>query len=133
MSFRIVKPSPMLKRLYEADADVEDGNWDVRFTPESIHKSDIAACPLSAKSGHRAVSFDHLVGASQQRERDAKAQCFRCLEIDDQLQTCDPLHRQVGRPFALENPAGINTGLLPSNEIVRSIAPLYPRKRTSPP
>src|ERR1700730_3049700 len=42
--------------------------------------------------------------------------------MDDQLNFCDLLHRQVGRPFTLENTASIDTGLSPSITNVRSIA-----------
>src|SRR5262245_60839972 len=73
------------------------------------------------QSGHKTL-FDHLVGAAEQAQRERNTQRLRSLEIDDQLDFCDLLHRQVGRPFALENPAGIDTGLPPSIKIVRSVA-----------
>ena len=37
---------------FGSKAEVTGLNWDVRFTPESGHYSDIAPCPLCAKSGH---------------------------------------------------------------------------------
>src|SRR5258708_4592938 len=53
------------------------------------------------------LSFDHLVGAAEQRERDDEAEGFRGLEVDDQLDFRRLLDRQVGWLLALENPADI--------------------------
>src|SRR5215831_73813 len=92
-------------------ADMCSATRDVRFGP----KAD--SC-IAAKQS----LFDHLVGAAEQAQRERNTQRLRSLEIDDQLDFCDLLHRQVGRPFALENPAGIDTGLPPSIKIVRSVA-----------
>jgi hypothetical protein len=52
-------------------------------------------------------SFDHLVGASEQPERDCQGERSSGLEVDDQLDFRGLLHRQVGRLLALENPAGV--------------------------
>src|SRR5262249_60360544 len=40
-------------------------------------------------------SFDHLVGAQQQLDRDFMSDCLRGLDIDDQLKPVGLLHRQV--------------------------------------
>jgi hypothetical protein len=40
-------------------------------------------------------SFDHLVGAREQRRRDFDAERLRGLEINDHLELRRPLHRQV--------------------------------------
>src|SRR5262249_47208713 len=61
-------------------------------------------------------------GGAKQRERKGETQRFSGLEIEDQLNFCDLLHRQIGRLFALETPAGVGPGLPPSIKIVRSIA-----------
>ena len=37
---------------FGSEADIEAPSPDVRFTPESGDQSDIAACPLCAKSGY---------------------------------------------------------------------------------
>ena len=42
-------------------------------------------CLLWANSGHRVNLFDHLVGATEQRQGNGNAERFGCLEIDDQL------------------------------------------------
>ena len=39
--------------------------------------------------------FDHLVGAGKQRQRDGEAERLRNLEVDDQLDIRDLLHRKV--------------------------------------
>src|SRR5271169_948509 len=42
---------------FGSKADVRRSCCDVCFTPESGHDSDIAPCPLSAKSGHGSDAF----------------------------------------------------------------------------
>ena len=56
----------------------------------------------------RRFTFDHLVGAAEQRERDGEAERLGGLEVDDQLDFRGLLDRQVGRLLALENPAGVD-------------------------
>src|SRR5271169_6684773 len=48
------------------EADITTRSSHVRFASNSGHDPDIVRCPLSAKSGHRAASFDHLVGERKQ-------------------------------------------------------------------
>ena len=50
-----------------------------------------------ANCGSAPASFDHLVGAAQQRRRYGQAQRFRRPDIDDQLKFLCCLNRQVGR------------------------------------
>src|SRR5271169_2163156 len=45
--------------------------------------------------------LDQLVGGGQQRFRDGKAERLGGLQVDDQLDFCDLLHRQIGRLLAL--------------------------------
>ena len=44
------------------------------------------------------------------RLRHGEAESFRGLEVDDQLEFHRLLDGQVGWPFALENPAGVDAG-----------------------
>src|SRR5450830_760399 len=53
--------------------------------------------------------FDHLVGAANQRQWDIQAECFRGLEIDDQIVVRLLLDREFGGLVSLDNPAGVNT------------------------
>ena len=78
--------------------------------PKSGHVRRTSQCPLSANSGHRPHSLDHLVGAADQRVWDVEAERLCGLEIDVQLDFRGLLDRQVGRLIALENPAGIDAG-----------------------
>ena len=66
------------------------------FTPNSRHRRASNPCPLSANSGHRAVSFDHLVGDGEQRRRNAYAECLCGLEVNHQIILCWGLRGQIG-------------------------------------
>ena len=46
--------------------------------------------------------FDHLVGAAEQRQGHGKTECFRGLEVDNQLDFRGLLHRQIGRFLAFD-------------------------------
>src|SRR6516162_9108584 len=73
----------------------------------------------SAKSAHltglkmrritRAVSFDHLVGATKQWERYGQTERPCGLQVDDQFDLDCLLDRHLRRLFALENSARINS------------------------
>src|SRR5215831_12941305 len=63
-----------------------------------------------AARGPSTPSFDHLVGASEQRGRNIEAERLDGLEIEDELELGPLDDRQVCWPFALKNPARINAG-----------------------
>jgi len=54
--------------------------------------------------------------------RDREAERLGGLQVDHQIQLRGTLDRQLGRPFALENATGVDTGLPPSIKKVGSIA-----------
>ena len=56
-------------------------------------------------------SFDHLVGEQLHLVGNGQAERLGGLEVDDQLDFCRLLDRQVGRLLALEDAAGVNADL----------------------
>src|SRR4051794_17471418 len=69
-----------------------------------------------------AFSFDHLVGAAEQRQWHAEAACLCGFEVYEQLDFRRLLNWQVGRLVALEYPSGIYAGLPVSGRKARAIA-----------
>src|SRR5215204_5188995 len=59
----------------------------------------------------RAVSFDHLVGAGEERWRDREAEGFSGLEVDDELDFGGLHDRQLGRLLAFQNTPNIDADL----------------------
>ena len=55
--------------------------------------------------------FDHLIGAAEHCRRNCEAECFRGLEVDDQLELDRLRDGQVGRLGPFENPSGVDAGL----------------------
>jgi hypothetical protein len=55
-------------------------------------------------------SFDQLVGAAGQGQRDGDAKRLGRLEVDVQLDLRDLLHWQISGLLALENAPGIDAG-----------------------
>src|SRR5215203_928507 len=61
------------------------------------------------------TSFDHLVGAAEQRRRHGKPERAGGFEIDHQFEFCWLHDRQVGRLRSLEDLSNINSSLANSS------------------
>src|SRR5215468_11377632 len=66
-------------------------------------------------------SFDHLVGAGEQRWRHRQAENPRGLIVDDQLELGRLRDRQVAGFFAFQHAAGVDTSLPIGIEHARSV------------
>src|SRR5215470_7588912 len=53
--------------------------------------------------------LDHLVGATEQRERECNAEGLGAPRVDDQLDSRELLYRKVCRFLALEDATGVAT------------------------
>src|SRR5215217_6326321 len=56
-----------------------------------------------SRLSQHSCSFDHLVGAGEERWRNGHAECFGNVYVDDQLKFCRLLDRKVTRLSAFEN------------------------------
>src|SRR5215813_9488311 len=61
-----------------------------------------------AARGPSTPSFNHLVGAREQRWRNVEVNCLRSSKIDHQIELRRHLDRKVGWRGALENPADVD-------------------------
>src|SRR5262249_28329478 len=75
-----------------------------------------------AARGPSTPSFDHLVGAGEQRRWHFEAKCPRGIEIDHQFELGRLAHRQVGRLGALKDTPSIESDLAPVISKAGSIA-----------
>src|SRR6516225_8052724 len=77
---------------------------------------------LDAARGPSTPSFDHLVGAAEQRDREIDPERFGDNQVDDQLDLHRLLNRQIRWLLAPENTAHVNACLTGWLYVARAIA-----------
>ena len=75
---------PIAQKMGERTA----GEWDPASTYRNFHSPGSTPAPVGN-------SFDHLVGAREQRRWNGEAESGRCLEIDDEFDLRRLLYRQL--------------------------------------
>src|SRR5262245_8960356 len=68
------------------------------------------------------LSFDHLVGAGEQRRWNIEIHGLCSGEVDHQIKLCRHLNRKIGWLRALENPADINASAAKCIRLAWSVA-----------
>src|SRR5262245_52036603 len=68
--------------------------------------SGVTSVPYGSATNSRQL-LDNLVGGGQQCLGDGEAEGFSGLEVDDKLEPCRPIHRQIAGLLTAQNAAGI--------------------------
>src|SRR5262245_26870092 len=90
------------------------------LTPESGHVRCNSRCPLWANSGHQQL-FNHLVCATEQRQRHGEPEGLCSLKIDCQLKFRHLLYRQIDWLLTFKYPTSIHTDPASSVRKVASV------------
>ena len=81
---------------------------------ELMRRSETPLCAISRHEQMHNIRLqkpdllDHVLGAGKQRWRHFKAERLGGFEIDEQLDFCGLLDRQISRLFAAEQPGGVD-------------------------
>src|SRR6516164_1384642 len=81
----------------------------------------ISAGKFHVEPPSRFTSFDHLVGAGEQRERNVDSGCLGRLGVDHKVVLCWRLHRQVARLLAFENAIDVTSRAPVLSDWIRAI------------
>src|SRR6516162_6901551 len=82
-------------------------------------RCEVAISYKSPRSG--GASLDHLIGAQPNRWGYGKAERLGGLEVQDHLEFCRQLHREIARLRAAQNAIDISGGATPSVYPINSV------------
>src|SRR5262249_31478820 len=120
----LAKDAPLRRAVQRSGTIVTKPNGHAAAPPSSLMNSrlllrnSIKKIPVESMSAVSSIrvrsahgnSFDHLVDAGDQRQRNGKAEGLGSFQVDDQLDFGGLLDRQIGGLLALENLGGVATG-----------------------
>src|SRR5262245_59439046 len=106
----------MLRQVQSDRSNLAHG-W-LPFAADSI----TAVWHSDAARGPSTPSFNHLVGAAEQRQWNRDAERLGGLEVDDQLDFGQLLDRQISELGTRKNPAGIDADLTVQVGDIASVA-----------
>jgi hypothetical protein len=78
--------------------------------------------PARRSEADQRAPFDHLIGATKQRQRESEAERLGGLQVDDELNLRGLLDGKIGGFFTFEYPAGIDS--YSPVRVMNSISPL---------
>src|SRR5215510_13203184 len=101
-----LNPTPHAIAVYASQTTVASGHATLA-TKRTLLLTWAGLPPAGSRQLCLAHSFNHLVGAAEQREREGQTKRLRCPQVENQLDFDRLPNRQVGGLHALNNPSRV--------------------------